>query len=43
MNKNSKVRDYVKMNWVGKDMEEYLIKQGKEWLSKLKESIKTTN
>ena len=41
MEKESKVRNYIKMNWVGKDMEEHLIKQGKEWLSKLKESIKT--
>tara|TARA_R110000787_G_scaffold27123_1_gene75475 strand:- start:31 stop:165 length:135 start_codon:yes stop_codon:yes gene_type:complete len=39
--KESKVSEYIKINWRGKDMEEHLIKQGKEWLSKLKESIKT--
>lgn len=41
MYKNSIISDYIKENWSGKDMEEYLAKKSREWLSKLKESIKT--
>ena len=40
MEKNSKVRNYIKENWSGKDMEEYLAKKNREWLSKLKEEVK---
>lgn len=34
------VRNYIKDNWGGKDMEEYLAKKNREWLSKLKEEVK---
>ena len=39
MEENSIIRNYIKENWSGKDMEEYLAKKNREWLSKLKEEV----
>ena len=40
MKENSIIRNYIKENWSGKDMEEYFAKKSREWLSKLKEEVK---
>ena len=33
------VRNYIKDNWGGKDMDEYLAKKSQEWLSKLRKEV----